>query len=66
MNKKPADNVLKKPICTWLSESDYAIIVAAAQANGVKPATYFRGVLIDAIHDERERFRKSLSAKTKS
>lgn len=61
MNIKPPDRVLKKPICTWLSESDYSILVAAAKAEKVTLAAFVRAALIDAIEDERDRFKDAMS-----
>lgn len=61
MNVKPADKVLTRPICTWLTTHDYEILCAAAKLNGVTKAAYFRSVLVDAIDDEHERFRAANS-----
>ena len=59
MNVKPPERVLRHPICTWLTVSDYETISGLAKANGVSMAAYVRAILVDAIEEERERFRVS-------
>lgn len=53
MNVKSADVVLKHPVCTWLSESDYAQFATLARANGVSVAAYLRSIVVDVLVEER-------------
>lgn len=51
MTKSP-DVVLKRPVCAWLSELDYARFAAIAKANGVNVSAYLRSIVVDAIEEE--------------
>lgn len=52
MNIKPAEAVLKRPLCTWLTAEDYDSFAAIASANGVTMAAYLRSIVVDAIAEE--------------
>ena len=54
MNVKPRDKVLRKPICTWLSESDYRAFETVATSNRVTVAAYLRSIVIDAIQEDMD------------
>jgi hypothetical protein len=55
MNLKSPYKALRKPICTWLSLSDYELFCALAASIGVTPAAYLRSIVVDALAEERER-----------
>ena len=52
MNLKKPESVLKKPVATWLSRSDYDKFIALVDKNNVTIATYLRAIIIDIIAEE--------------
>lgn len=52
MNSKPAADVVKRPVCAWLSESDYAKFEAIVECNGVSVSAYLRSMVVDVIAEE--------------
>lgn len=49
MNVKPPDRVLRKPVCTWVSRTDYERFHAIADSNGVTVAAYLRAMIVDVL-----------------
>lgn len=52
MNCKPADKVVTRPVCAWLSQADYDAFVAIAKSNGVAVSAYLRSLVVDVIAEE--------------
>lgn len=52
MNTKPPAEVLKRPVCTWLTAADYAKFEALARRSGVTVSTYLRSIVVDALAEE--------------
>ena len=66
MNIKPPDKVLKVPVTTWLSQSDYDKFRVLAEDNKVSVAAYLRAVVNDVLVDEEVRGSVSNIIGTKS
>lgn len=52
MNTKPAAEVLKRPVCAWLTAADYARFEALALKNGVTVSAYLRSIVVDVLAEE--------------
>jgi hypothetical protein len=43
-----------KPVATWITVQDYALLQHLAFKHKVRVASYIRAILIDALEEERE------------
>jgi hypothetical protein len=52
MNIKPPNEVLRKPITTWLSSADHERFLRAAAEQHVTAAAYLRSIVVDAVAED--------------
>jgi hypothetical protein len=58
VNIKPATLVLKRPLCTWVTEADYRAFASVANANKTTMAAYLRAIVVDAVAEETAKSKK--------
>jgi len=54
--QKPKENSYDanhRPVATWITHQDYALLDKLAKSNKVKISVYLRAIIVDALADEQ-------------